>query len=238
MAAAGEALCERGEGFEIGASFGVVVVPEEASSVADALRLVDRRLYQAKGAGREGAKAWARAIEQGWTSVVAPRLGARLGLAGEDLEVLARAAQLHDIGKVAIPRELLLKTGPLSDDELDFIRRHVIIGERVLHGAEPLVPVAQVVRATHERWDGEGYPDGLAGEQIPLAARIVAVCEAFESMTTGRGYRPPIPPASALAELRRCSGTQFDPQVVEELDRFLAERAEEEPERGLARAPR
>jgi diguanylate cyclase (GGDEF)-like protein len=237
IARAGEALCESGEGFDIQVSFGVVRVPDEARTVADALRLVDRRLYQAKGAGREGAKAWARAFVPGWTSVVAPRLGTRLGLVGEELEILARAAQLHDIGKVAIPRELLLKTGPLSVEELDYIRRHVVIGERVLHGAEPLVPVARVVRATHERWDGEGYPDGLAGEAIPLAARVVAVCEAFESMTTGRGYRPPVPAASALAELRRCSGTQFDSRVVDELDRFLAE-AEEEGEVKLAPAPR
>ena len=228
IARAGEALRERGEGFDIRASFGVVAVPDEASNVADALRLVDRRLYQAKGAGREGAKTWARAAEAGWTSVVAPRLGARLGLAGEDLDILSRAAQLHDIGKVAIPRELLLKTGPLSSEELDYIRRHVVIGERVLHGAEPLVPVARVVRATHERWDGEGYPDGLAGEEIPLAARIVAACEAFESMTTGGGYRPGISQDSAVAELRRCSGSQFDSRVVDELARFLAEAEEEE----------
>ena len=100
-----------------------------------------------------------------------------------------RAAELHDVGKMAIPDEILHKPGPLTDEEWAFVRQHTIIGERILSAAPALLPVAKLVRASHEHWDGSGYPDGLAGEAIPLGARIVAVCDAFDAMTT----QPPVP---------------------------------------------
>jgi HD-GYP domain-containing protein (c-di-GMP phosphodiesterase class II) len=101
------------------------------------------------------------------------------------------------------------------------MRRHTIIGERILLAAPALRSVARLVRSSHERWDGDGYPDGLAGEDIPLGARIVAVCDAFDAMTTNRPYRRRVGDPAALAELRRCAGTQFDPAVVEAFGRVL-----------------
>jgi putative nucleotidyltransferase with HDIG domain len=138
-----------------------------------------------------------------------------LGLAGDVVQQIAQAAELHDIGKVAIPHSVLSKPEPLSQDEWTVMRQHTVIGERMLSEAPELRPVAALVRSSHERWDGAGYPDGLAGEQIPLGARIVAVCDAFDAMTSYRSYRPSVPRVAALAELRRCAGQQFDPAVVE-----------------------
>jgi len=136
---------------------------------------------------------------------------------------VARAAELHDVGKVAIPDAILNKAGPLDEAEWSFMRRHTIIGERILLSAPALRPVARLVRSSHERWDGGGYPDGLAQEEIPLGARIVAVCDAFDAMTTDRPYRRRVSDAAALAELRGNAGTQFDPQVVKAFARTLDE---------------
>ena len=126
-----------------------------------------------------------------------------------------RAAELHDIGKIAIPDRVLHKLGPLDEDEWALMRTHTTIGERILAAAPAMAPVAALVRSSHERWDGDGYPDRLAGEQIPLGSRIIFVCDAYEAMTESRSYRDPISPEDALEELRRCAGTQFDPQLVE-----------------------
>ena len=142
-------------------------------------------------------------------------VGRRMGMSAEGLDVLARAAELHDVGKIAIPDAILNKPGPLDEEEWKFMRRHTILGERILMAASALRPVARLVRCSHERFDGGGYPDGLAGEQIPLGARIIFVCDAFDAMTSDRTYSTAIAPAEALAELRRCAGTQFDPRVVE-----------------------
>ena len=125
-----------------------------------------------------------------------------------------RAAELHDVGKMAIPDEILQKPGPLTQDEWAFVRRHPLVGERILSVAPALLPVAKIVRSCHERWDGSGYPDGVAGEEIPLGARIVAVCDAFDAMINPRPYRAARSVEEALQELRACSGTQFDPTVV------------------------
>jgi HD-GYP domain-containing protein (c-di-GMP phosphodiesterase class II) len=105
-------------------------------------------------------------------------------------------------------------SAPLTAAEWDFVRQHTLIGERILAAAPSLFNCAKIVRASHERWDGGGYPDGLAASDIPLAARIIAVCDAFEAMTSIRPYREPMSFEGALAEVRRCAGTQFDPDVV------------------------
>jgi len=148
-------------------------------------------------------------------SELAMRTGRELGLEPEQLDVVARAAELHDVGKIAVPDEILHKPGPLDDNEWELMRQHTIIGDRILGAAPAMRPVAEIVRASHERWDGEGYPDRLAGEQIPLGARIVSVCDAYHAMTTPRSYQGKLQRDAALAELRRCAGTQFDPIVVE-----------------------
>jgi HD-GYP domain-containing protein (c-di-GMP phosphodiesterase class II) len=138
----------------------------------------------------------------------------RLEVEGEELEHVRHAAELHDVGKMAIPDAILDKPGPLDPTEWSFIRRHTIIGERIVAAAPALRQVAALVRASHEHWDGSGYPDGLAGDEIPLGARIVAVCDAFDAMVANRPYRVGMPPDLALAELWRCAGSQFDPAVV------------------------
>jgi HD-GYP domain-containing protein (c-di-GMP phosphodiesterase class II) len=144
-------------------------------------------------------------------------VGRQLGLDAEDLDVVVRAAELHDIGKVAIPDAILHKAGPLNIEEWAFVHKHTLIGERIVSAAEALRPVGRVVRASHERWDGDGYPDGLSGEEIPLGARIVLVCDAWDAMTTDRSYRRALPTETAAEELRVNAGTQFDPEVVDAL---------------------
>ena len=145
-----------------------------------------------------------------------------LGLGGAQIIPIVRAADLHDVGKLAIPDSILNKPGPLDDEEWVFIRQHTLTGERILASAASLRDIAPLVRSTHERWDGTGYPDRLAGERIPLGARIIAVCDAFDAITADRPYRAARPEHEALAELRRCAGAQFDPDVVAALERALA----------------
>jgi HD-GYP domain-containing protein (c-di-GMP phosphodiesterase class II) len=128
------------------------------------------------------------------------------------------AALLHDVGKVKIPSEIINKPGPLDPEERAIINTHTIIGEKMLSTVGGLLgDIGHVVRSSHERWDGGGYPDGLAGEEIPLAARIVCACDAWSAMTNDRSYRKALPAAEAADELLRCSGTQFDPTVVDAL---------------------
>jgi two-component system, cell cycle response regulator len=138
-----------------------------------------------------------------------------LGLSPEEVEHVRHASELHDVGKVAIPDAILGKPGPLTVEEWAFVRRHPIIGERIILAAPALARVATLVRSSHERWDGAGYPDALAGDRIPVGARIVAVADAFAAMTAGRPYRPARTPDDALDELRREAGAQFDPAVVD-----------------------
>ena len=142
-------------------------------------------------------------------------LGRGLGLGSEELLELELAARLHDVGKRAVPEAILSKPAPLSSAEWSVMRRHPEWGSGMLADVPGLGAVADAVHAHHERWDGSGYPLGLAGEDIPLASRIVAVCDAFSAMTADRPYRAACSSAEAMSELRRCSGSQFDPEIVE-----------------------
>src|SRR4051812_15833976 len=137
---------------------------------------------------------------------LAVRVARRLGLDENEVANVRRAAALHDIGKVAIPDDILHAPRGLTPDEWEYMRQHTIIGARIIGAAPELAPVAAIVRASHERWDGAGYPDGLAGAEVPLGARIVAVCDTFDAMTTTRAYRDALPVEDAVAELERCAG--------------------------------
>ena len=232
-----EALSDHSEGFEIDTSFGAVFIPIDAADASDALSEADARLYAHKhqrNARRDKPhEALLQALYerdselQGHTNTVARlavELGRRLGIAGAELEELELAAQLHDIGKIAVPDQVLHKTGPLSEADWRLIRQHTIVGQRILSASPALRQVGRIVRATHERWDGSGYPDGLSGTGIPLAARVIGLCDAFDAMTSTRAYRPPLTVSEALAELGRCAGTQFEPALVEVMLALSTER--------------
>jgi diguanylate cyclase (GGDEF)-like protein len=161
-------------------------------------------------------------------SQLAGRIAARLGLDREQIELTRLAASLHDLGKLALPEELLRKPAPLTDPERLVLERHPQIGYRMLDSLG-VDPVADWVLHHHERWDGAGYPDQLAAEDIPLGARIIFVADAYDAMTSDRLYRGRRSPEEALAELRACAGTQFDPAVVEALEEELAPELRFEP---------
>ncbi|MEZ5098878.1 MAG: diguanylate cyclase [Thermoleophilia bacterium] len=149
----------------------------------------------------------------------------RLGLPAEDVRLVELAALLHDVGKLRVPAELLAKPGPLTPDELALLRSHAEAGAEILAPVASLAEVLPLVRATHERWDGRGYPDGLTGGQIPLGACVVAVCEAYSAMTRAAPHRKPRSPRAAIEELRAGAGSQFEPRCVEALVELLDERA-------------
>jgi diguanylate cyclase (GGDEF)-like protein/putative nucleotidyltransferase with HDIG domain len=152
---------------------------------------------------------------------LAARTARRLGLPDEEVELTRLAGSLHDLGKLAIPEEILRKPGPLTEPERIVLERHPQIGFRMLESLG-VDPVADWVLHHHERWDGSGYPDGLSGELIPLGARIIFVADAYDAMISERVYRRRVSPADAIAELDRCAGTQFDPNVVAALAEELA----------------
>jgi putative nucleotidyltransferase with HDIG domain len=146
-----------------------------------------------------------------------------LGVSEDVQRETEMGALLHDIGKIAVPDEIINKPGPLDDEEWAIMRTHTIEGERMLRQVGGLLSsVGVVVRASHERWDGGGYPDGLAGEAIPVAARIVSACDAFNAMTTDRSYRKALPLEVAIGELTKNAGTQFAPDVVDALVRVVS----------------
>jgi len=145
-----------------------------------------------------------------------------LGLSPTEARMVGMVGKLHDIGKVAIPYAILQKPSALTDAEWVLMRTHPVIGEDVVRCIPALRGIAPSLRAHHERWDGAGYPDGLAGEAIPLGARIVSVADAYEAMTTNRPYRGACSPEEAVEELRRCAGSQFDPRIVEAVERVLS----------------
>ncbi len=227
--AAWRALSERGEDFVIGCSYGVAEIPREAATVEEALRVADRRLYDDKASGRpsgehQSADMLLALIDERGAGLrqhaeevarLTELTAERLGLNDEEILQAGLAAKLHDVGKDAIPTAVVSKPGGLNPAEQESIERHTLIGERIIRAAPDMAPVARLVRSSHERFDGTGYPDGLRGAQIPIGARVLTVCDAYDAMVTDRVYQSRITPADALAELRRCAGTHFDPRVVE-----------------------
>jgi two-component system cell cycle response regulator len=231
------ALCEHGDGFSVTTACGISILPDEAQDTSAALAIADRRLYENKGHGRAtGEPDATRAVllqvlrerepdlhdHLHGVASLAREVARAFDLSAEELDTIVRAAELHDVGKVAVPDAILHKPARLDPAERQIIERHSEVGERILAVAPALRPVARLVRASHERWDGKGYPDGLAGEEIPLGARVVAVCDAFDAMTTDRPYQAGTDADSALEELVRNAGTQFDPAVVAVFSRLIA----------------
>ena len=235
------ALTEEGEGFTVSCSYGSVLIPAEADGLTEALRVADDRMYLHKqrnrpGADRQSIDVLVSVLEERDSQLahhladvadLAEAVGRRLEVPEPQLQTIRQAAELHDVGKLAIPEEILEKPGALSEDEWEFVRRHTVIGERILGSAPALGAAAKIVRSTHERWDGTGYPDGLAGTDIPLGARIITACDAFDAMTTHRPYAAAVTRAEALRELFRCAGKQFDPAVVEAFAAVQADLSEE-----------
>jgi diguanylate cyclase (GGDEF)-like protein/PAS domain S-box-containing protein len=236
--AASAALSEQGQGFNVTASFGSVVLPMDGEDAAQALRNADQRMYARKGSGRASA---ARQASDALLKALAERseelanhmcdvtdlceaVGEALEIPEGEMAHLLQAAALHDVGKVGIPDAILEKPAPLDDEEWEFMRKHTQIGERILGAAPALTQAAKIVRSTHERMDGRGYPDRLSGEAVPLASRVIAVCDAYDAMISTRPYRAAMSPEGAISELRRNSGTQFDARVVDAFIAVLAER--------------
>ena len=227
---AAEALQEHGEGFRITSAQGSVALPEEAEDVAEALRLVDGRMYDEKdgrraSAGRQSRDVLLRALYerderlQGRLADIVElvrSVGQELGLSPDEVGDLALAAELHEVGKLAIPDSILSKPEPLTEDEARFLHRHPLIGERILASAPALAKVSRIVRSIHERFDGTGYPDGLAGNEIPFRSRIIVTCAAFIGLTTTAS------PDEAIAALQRRAGTEFDPEVLDALASVVA----------------
>ena len=235
------ALSEHGEGFDVSSSFGAVLIPEEAKEPSEALRLADERLYAQKRSRREEGDRTMSALLEALTErepelqvhlegvgALAVETGRRLGLRRDELDELWKASQLHDLGKLAVPDEILHKPGPLDEREWEFIRQHTVVGERILRASPAYQNVAAIVRSSHERWDGSGYPDGLTADEIPLASRIVCVCDAYDAMISDRPYRAALTRDQALAELARGAGKIFDPTVVQVLATHLRDWREAE----------
>ncbi len=224
------ALSEVGDAFTISSSSGVATCPAEADTVGDALRVADGRMYVAK---------MSRALDRAQTrdavltmlherdpalyehvcavGATALRIARHLGLNEVAARQIEHAGELHDIGKIAVPDAILHKPGGLDAEEWKFMRTQPIVGERILHAAPALAPLAALVRSSHERWDGRGYPDGFRRDETPLGSRVIAVSDAYHALRSERAYRHARSHDEALDELRRCAGTQFDPVVVRAL---------------------
>ena len=243
------ALSEQGDAFAITASFGAVLIPAEAETPGKAMHLADQRMYACKQSSRPSALSQSRDVllqalaerhpelsgHVGVVAHLAGLVGASLGMTEHALTVLRSAAQLHDVGKVAIPDAIVGKPGPLDEEEWSFIRRHTLIGQRIVEAAPVLAGVGELIRSSHEAWNGRGYPDRLAGEAIPLGSRVIAVCDSYDAMTSDRPYRRALGHAETMAELRRCAGTQFDPDVVAAFEALMAAGAGLPPEPDASR---
>jgi HD-GYP domain-containing protein (c-di-GMP phosphodiesterase class II) len=205
------------------------MIVSSETTLEQALGQADQRLYNNKRSSRtresgEAHDVLLRVLAENSASLathlsnvgrLAEAVARQLGLSDDEVTLTRLTAELHDIGKTAIPDAILDKPGTLDADEWEFMRRHTLIGERILAAAPALARIAPLVRATHERADGAGYPDGLRAEEIPLSSRVVAVVDAYDAMTSKRAYSLPLTPNEAIDELRRCAGTQFDTTVTE-----------------------
>jgi diguanylate cyclase (GGDEF)-like protein len=230
------ALTVNGSGFTVAASIGRVTLPREGTSAPEVLRLADARADLARRAAdpkpREASATSALADALALTGdhalgacELAEAVAKRMGMSALERAHVRLAAQLSGLGKMAIPDTLLRKAGHLSDAEREYIRDHPVIAERILLRARGLEAVAAIVRSSREHVDGSGHPDGLVASDIPLGARIVAVCDAFDAMLSHRPWRPAMTTEAALAELRAGSGTQFDGAVVDAFEAIIAERS-------------
>jgi len=225
---AAKALSEVSDGVVVECSYGTASIPAEAATIEQALRLVDHRLYDRKSgrssASRQSTDVLVQVLRErgadlhGHLTEVAHLAAATaraMHLPHHEVKRIGLAAELHDVGQTAIPDAILTKPGPLDDAEREVMRRHPQIGERIVRAAPSLARTADLVRASHERYDGRGYPDQVPGPAIPLGARIIGVCDAYVKMVTEQPYQRAFSSAEALDELQRGSGTQFDPAVVE-----------------------
>jgi diguanylate cyclase (GGDEF)-like protein len=227
------AIEDRGPGFSISACLGIAELPGDADDVTSAIAAADQRMYSGKH-HRQGSVSFhvsevlLRALSERDRSLgghsdnvsdLAQQTAIDLGIGGEMLRSIQLAGRLHDVGKMAISDSILTKPGPLDDEEWQQMRCHTLIGERILAGAPSMAEAATLVRSSHERFDGHGYPDGLAGDEIPLGARIIFACDALDAMISDRAYRAALSASEALEELARNSGTQFDPGVIQALQR-------------------
>ncbi|MDE3070459.1 MAG: diguanylate cyclase, partial [Acidobacteriota bacterium] len=230
------ALAETGESFTVTASFGACLLPAEAATTTDALRLADQRLYQQKGERRptavgEVTAALVTAMAEHGTdlaqqttevSELARLTAEELGLSGDEVTRTANAAKLYDIGKLAIPDSVLESSESLDEVERSFVRRHPLIGARIVTAAPSLATLAPIVRSCHEHFDGSGFPEGLSGEQIPAGARVIAVCDAYFHAVAGDHATVRDARQGALAYVQGRAGTTLDPAAVGALATVLA----------------
>jgi two-component system cell cycle response regulator len=242
-ASAASALSESGDGFQIYCDVGQAALPAEAPSPGAALELAARRAskHGSERHVKSGRRAPADAIEarrlvrsRNDVATLATATARRLGVPEAEIETIEDAIHLCDVGNVAVPRAVLGYPGKINGPEWQFILLHTLVGERLLAGPLGMESVARLVRYSHERWDGSGYPHGLAGGSIPLGSRIVFVCSAFGDMTSDRPHHAALDPADALAQLERGAGSQFDPAVVAAFCAELAGESESEPELDVA----
>lgn len=195
-------------------------IAEQVGAVLEQAALFDRlernyfKTVEALSAALEAKDAYTLSHAQSITDMTAA-VGRRMGMTEREITDLKLGALLHDIGKIGVPSDILNKQGPLNDDEFEVMKTHTIVGEQIIAPIEFLNEVRPMVLHEHERWDGAGYPHGLAGSDIPLGARIIFVCDAYHAMTSDRPYRQALPLDEARMRLRRSAGTQFDPQIVE-----------------------
>jgi HD-GYP domain-containing protein (c-di-GMP phosphodiesterase class II) len=223
----------------VGRSYGEVTVPDDADNAELALQIAGQRLAAHKQRQHRSARRQAHAVLMAALSARRPdlrdhlravayraiSLARRLGASREEIDDIALAAELQDVGLLTVPEAVLEAERPLSEEERALLHSHPAAGERIIGAAPGLASVAGLVRGISERYDGSGYPDGRAGEEIPLGSRIIAVAVAFAAMTSPRPHHPASTAEEATAELRRCAGSQFDPRVVEALAADLAEEA-------------
>jgi two-component system, cell cycle response regulator len=235
--AATAALHDECDDLLLGRAYGEVAIPDEAADADGAMQIAGQRLTAHSQSQHRSARRQAHAVLMAVLEARRPELrqhlrvvvyraialGRRLGLSREEMDDVALAAELQDVGLLAVPEAVLEKRTALDPEETAMIRNRPVAGETIIGSAPGLAPVAGLVRASSEHFDGSGFPDGSAGEAIPLGARIIAVAVAYAALTAPRPYRDATSTEEALEELRRCAGTQFDPRVVDALAADLSE---------------